>query len=467
VSKEELERVSVQGLSSSVPPRRASDAPATLPSTPPITDEIDTDWGADDSSDATPDWAADDSNEVTHVMQQPLRVVFTPPPPPEPDLPTAPAAPAAAQEATPELEAAPRVAPTPSDADVGRVVDMRPQAPTLIGLPAPTLPDSVENSDEPSSPEKRESAPPPMPSAAFSEPVRAPSVPPPPPPPAPIAAAPSSPPPPPAPIAAPSAPPPARSAPSVPPPSGSAASSTPSAPPPASPQPPAVAAPSTPPAARPSAPPARSSVPAPRALPTTTEVVATADASSPTSGGFGRWLLVLAAGLVVVCVLGYRVFSRERAAQAESTAANAIVQAATPAPTTATAEPAPAPSATEAANPESTTPPVAAASAASAASSASAETSDSNPSPATSASAAPATSARADAEKRRITVKSKPAKVRFYHFGKLVGVAPFVLEFKPGERHAYEAGLPGYGTRKVVIDGSKPEVLIGLTKEKP
>ena len=68
---------------------------------------------------------------------------------------------------------------------------------------------------------------------------------------------------------------------------------------------------------------------------------------------------------------------------------------------------------------------------------------------------------------RKVTVKSKPAKVRFFHFGKLVGVTPFVLQLKPGEKHAYEAGLPGYGTRKVVIDGSKPEILIGLTREKP
>jgi hypothetical protein len=174
-------------------------------------------------------------------------------------------------------------------------------------------------------------------------------------------------------------------------------------------------------------------------------------------------LLVLAAGLVVVCVLGYRVLSRERAAQAQSAAATAIVQAATPAATT-TADPAPTTSAVEAASSESATPP---ATAASAAPSASAATVDSNPTPATSASAAPATSASADTEMRRVKVKSKPAKVRFYHFGKLVGVAPFVLELKPGERHAYEAGLPGFGTRKVVIDGSKPEILIGLTKEKP
>ena len=223
--------MSVQELSSSVPPRRASDAPASLPSTPPVTDEIDTDWGEDTSSDAAPDWPGDDSNEVTHVMDKPLRVVFTPPPA-EPDLPTSPVASVAPQKApTPELEtspnASPHASPAPPDAEDdrgGRVLSMRPQAPTLIGLPAPDFPDSAEN-DEPSTPEKRDSAPPPMPSAAFSEPVRAPSVPPPPPPPAPITA-PSSPPPPPAPIAAPSAPPPPRSAPSAPPPSGGSISTS-------------------------------------------------------------------------------------------------------------------------------------------------------------------------------------------------------------------------------------------------
>jgi hypothetical protein len=68
---------------------------------------------------------------------------------------------------------------------------------------------------------------------------------------------------------------------------------------------------------------------------------------------------------------------------------------------------------------------------------------------------------------RRVTVKSHPPKVRFFHYGKQVGIAPFVLELKPGERHAYEAGLPGYGTRKVVIDGSKPEITVGLKRDAP
>jgi len=64
-----------------------------------------------------------------------------------------------------------------------------------------------------------------------------------------------------------------------------------------------------------------------------------------------------------------------------------------------------------------------------------------------------------------VTFKSLPPKARFYHFGKEVGTAPFTLEFKPGERHSYEVGLPGYTTRKVTVDGSKPEIVVGLRKE--
>jgi hypothetical protein len=52
----------------------------------------------------------------------------------------------------------------------------------------------------------------------------------------------------------------------------------------------------------------------------------------------------------------------------------------------------------------------------------------------------------------------------FWH-GKAVGTCPFVLELQPGEKHAYELGMPGYVTRKVVLDGSKREISIGLRPE--
>jgi hypothetical protein len=49
--------------------------------------------------------------------------------------------------------------------------------------------------------------------------------------------------------------------------------------------------------------------------------------------------------------------------------------------------------------------------------------------------------------------------------GKEVGTTPFTLELKPGEKHSYEMGLPGYVTRKVVVDGSKSEISIGMKPE--
>jgi hypothetical protein len=49
--------------------------------------------------------------------------------------------------------------------------------------------------------------------------------------------------------------------------------------------------------------------------------------------------------------------------------------------------------------------------------------------------------------------------------GKEVGTTPFVLDFPAGERHAYELGLPGYTVRKVVLDGSKTDISIGMRPE--
>jgi hypothetical protein len=62
----------------------------------------------------------------------------------------------------------------------------------------------------------------------------------------------------------------------------------------------------------------------------------------------------------------------------------------------------------------------------------------------------------------RINVDSDPPGARMFWKGKEVGTTPFVLELQPSEKHAYELGLPGYTTRKVVIDGSKTEITIGL-----
>jgi PEGA domain len=61
-----------------------------------------------------------------------------------------------------------------------------------------------------------------------------------------------------------------------------------------------------------------------------------------------------------------------------------------------------------------------------------------------------------------INVTSDPPGARLFWKGKEQGTTPFVLEFPAGERHSYELGLPGYTVRKVVIDGTKTDITIGL-----
>jgi hypothetical protein len=87
------------------------------------------------------------------------------------------------------------------------------------------------------------------------------------------------------------------------------------------------------------------------------------------------------------------------------------------------------------------------------------------PSPASAAAPTPDAVASATApagDTVRINVDSDPPGARLFWKGKEVGTTPFVLELKTGEKHAYELGLTGYTTRKVVIDGSKTDISIGL-----
>lgn len=64
-----------------------------------------------------------------------------------------------------------------------------------------------------------------------------------------------------------------------------------------------------------------------------------------------------------------------------------------------------------------------------------------------------------------VRIQSDPPGARMFRKGKEVGTTPFTLEFPAGERFSYELGLPGYITRKVVIDGSKSEITIGMRPE--
>lgn len=81
------------------------------------------------------------------------------------------------------------------------------------------------------------------------------------------------------------------------------------------------------------------------------------------------------------------------------------------------------------------------------------------------AEAAPAPSAATAAGAVAVRVDSDPPGARMFWRGKEVGTTPFTLELQPGEKHSYELGLPGYVTRKVVIDGTKSEISIGMKPE--
>jgi hypothetical protein len=76
--------------------------------------------------------------------------------------------------------------------------------------------------------------------------------------------------------------------------------------------------------------------------------------------------------------------------------------------------------------------------------------------------AAPSAAPAATGDTIRVNVTSDPPGARLFWKGKEVGTTPFVLELQPGEKHAYELGKVGFTTRKVVIDGSKTEISIGL-----
>jgi hypothetical protein len=75
----------------------------------------------------------------------------------------------------------------------------------------------------------------------------------------------------------------------------------------------------------------------------------------------------------------------------------------------------------------------------------------------------PPADAKAAPGTRVVTVHLSPPDARLYYKGKSVGKPPVRIELGPDEKkRSFEAGGPGYVTRRVVIDGSQPELWIGL-----
>jgi hypothetical protein len=69
---------------------------------------------------------------------------------------------------------------------------------------------------------------------------------------------------------------------------------------------------------------------------------------------------------------------------------------------------------------------------------------------------------------RVVIVKLAPADARLFYKGKSVGKSPVRVELAPGEKkRSFEVGAPGFVTRRLVVDGSQPEMWIGLRPESP
>jgi hypothetical protein len=67
---------------------------------------------------------------------------------------------------------------------------------------------------------------------------------------------------------------------------------------------------------------------------------------------------------------------------------------------------------------------------------------------------------------RVVIVRLMPPDARLFYKGKSVGKSPVRIELKPGEKkRSFEVGRPGYVTRRLVVDGSEPQVSIGLRPE--
>jgi hypothetical protein len=180
-------------------------------------------------------------------------------------------------------------------------------------------------------------------------------------------------------------------------------------------------------------------VPAPDSVSagSTERAIAEADDFPPARrSGRGLWIAAAAALVAAALWLGLR--RSDAPAPAPESAAQPQAQAATPSPPQVAPGPpepvAPAP----AAPPPETTP---------------------TPAPEPGAGAAGTTTADG---KKVVIVKVRPTTARFFHKGKKVGAPPLRVELAPGEKRSFEVGHPDFVTRKVVIDGSEPEVTVGL-----
>jgi hypothetical protein len=198
---------------------------------------------------------------------------------------------------------------------------------------------------------------------------------------------------------------------------------------------------------KPDRPSARTEKPVTKSAPTVSYRPSSPDASSSTRN------LLLVSVVLAAAILGGRYYLERKNADAPPPVAEAVPAAnPTPPPQPAPEAPREEPPTPAAAPTESTAAAVSAPPAAAPATSVSAF-----------ANAAPAPSGSAPAEGTRVVVvKISPPQAKLWRKGKAVGSSPVTIELAPGEKRSYEVGMPGWVTRRLVVDGSKPEIFIGL-----
>jgi hypothetical protein len=166
-----------------------------------------------------------------------------------------------------------------------------------------------------------------------------------------------------------------------------------------------------------------------------------------TSNSLSRWLMVSL--VIAALIMAGRWYLQSRAQKAGADAERTPVTApaatdmprATPLAPSAVVVPQVTETATEAPSAASATP---------AEPSAAVPSAESAPAPAT----------------RTVVVKISPPGARLFRKGKPVGSSPVTLELAPGEKRAFEVGMPGWVTRRLVVDGTKPEIFVGLKPER-
>ncbi len=67
----------------------------------------------------------------------------------------------------------------------------------------------------------------------------------------------------------------------------------------------------------------------------------------------------------------------------------------------------------------------------------------------------------------RVVIRTKPDRARIFLDGRRVGNSPLAVDLPRGKVRRYSVWLEGHAMRAVVVDGSAPEILLGLVPEAP